>query len=250
MEHILKITDTNAIFKSIFISDDYISGNNKTENYVLKRLKKAERRPVIHTGILKLKQKKYIEFINECVCSLQIGMESTSDFTLSNVNKGYGYKEILEAVDCMIKNMNKNIIIYLNVILDLPFENQEDRLRNYENLLYIKEKLVKNGFFVQYLFYNITINPNTEIIDNSLIYIDNDISEELTNGGRAYLNYLQKVKKIKVSIPEIVMPKLSKRYYDSKKLIETDLYMLSDIKYDFIFQKLDINKLKEKRKKH
>ena len=118
----------------------------------------------IFTGITLLKDKHYIESINKYVNCLLIGLESTSDFTLKHVAKGYLYQDIEQAVDNMIRYLDRSIFLEISVILDLPYRDAEDVRENYRRIATLKNRLDDAGFRVAVHMNILSVFPNLELL--------------------------------------------------------------------------------------
>jgi radical SAM superfamily enzyme len=111
-----------------------------------------------------LKDKNYIEFINQYVNCLLIGLESTSDFTLKHVSKGYRYRDIELAVDNMIQYLDRSIFLEISVILDLPYRDAQDVRDNYRRVATLKDRLDEAGFRVAVHMNILSVFPNLELL--------------------------------------------------------------------------------------
>jgi radical SAM superfamily enzyme YgiQ (UPF0313 family) len=93
-----------------------------------------------------------------------IGLESTSDFSLDHINKGYTYEDIKEAINNIIKYLDRRIFLEISVILDLPSRDREDIEINYRKIAEIKEGLISEGFKVGFHLNILSVFPNLELI--------------------------------------------------------------------------------------
>ena len=101
--------------KHIRFIDSYYRPHSPVVQEILKEI--SQYHITIFTGITLLKDKAYVEFVNQYVDCLLIGLESTSDFTLKHVAKGYRYKDIELAVENMIQYLDRRIFLEISVIL-------------------------------------------------------------------------------------------------------------------------------------
>ncbi len=148
----------------------------------------------IYTGITLLKDREYIEFVNKYVNCLLIGLESTSDFTLRHVNKGYLYKDIEDALETMIQYLDRSVFLEISVILDLPYRDAADVRDNYRRILALKERLEAEGFRVAIHMNILSVFPNLELLyaENALLKRSFDQEDMASSTGKNYLIHLLK----------------------------------------------------------
>ncbi len=148
----------------------------------------------IYTGIILLKNKEYMNFINRYVNCLLIGLETTSDFSLKSINKGYTYRDIELAVENIIKYLDRKIFLEISVILDLPYRDAEDVRTNYEKILVLKQKLEEAGFPVAVHMNILNIFPNMELLNDrkGLLRTDGSKDDMKFSSGKNYLIHLAK----------------------------------------------------------
>jgi hypothetical protein len=167
-----KIVETLDAHKSnaLYLSDNYFLFNRKNEP-ILKKLKEKGIKIGIYTGIIKLKEKEYVEKINKYITYVNIGLESTSDFTLDYICKGYKQKDVIEAFDNIIQNGNRDVTYLANVIFDLPYYNTKDFWNHVHTLLDVKEKMTNADFEFGYnpRLLSIPIPLKDQLIDNRFI---------------------------------------------------------------------------------
>jgi len=146
----------------------------------------------IYSGILLLKDRDYIDFVNRYVNRLLIGLESTSDFSLKYVNKGYTHQDIEVAIDHIINYLDRDIFLEISVILDLPSKDDNDVKRNYRDLYDMKQRLVQAGFKVGIHMNILSILPNLELLslDNGFLKRSDDKSKMDISSGKNFLNHL------------------------------------------------------------
>lgn len=169
----------------IFITDSYFHFTPDVR-YILDNLKGYKFS--IFTGISQLKKRDTIEYINKYIDTITVGMESTIDFALSYVKKGYLYQDILDAIDNVIKYMDRDKNIFFNVIIDLPMDSIENCLLNFKRLKDIKERFISEGFI------NFHFNPHALKIDSCWNMIDNSFirrSNIPLAGENFALNYIE-----------------------------------------------------------
>jgi len=141
-----------------------------------------------------LKDKQYIEFLNRYVDCLLIGLESTSDFSLRQVDKGYTGRDIEIAVDNIIKYMSKDIFLEISIILDLPVKDSEDVKTNYRKIAELKERLIGEGFKVAFHMNILSVFPNLELLyteEGLLRSSDNQSDMDISTGKNYIINILR-----------------------------------------------------------
>jgi len=143
----------------------------------------------VYTGITLLKKPEYIEFLNRSVDCLLIGLESTSDFSLRRVNKGYSFSDIEAAVANMIQYMSRDIFLEISLILDLPARDEDDVKANYERIARLKARLAHEGFRVAFHMNILSVFPNMELLgaETGLLRPSTDLSEMNHASGKNYL---------------------------------------------------------------
>lgn len=146
----------------------------------------------IFTGITLLKDKNYIEFVNDKVDCLLIGLESTSDFTLKHVAKGYRYRDIEQAVENMIRYLDRRIFLEISLILDLPYRDKEAVRENYRRVLALKDRLDDAGFRVAVHMNILSVFPNLSLFyaQDSLLSRSFDPSDAAISSGKNYLIHI------------------------------------------------------------
>jgi len=148
----------------------------------------------VYTGITLLKDKRYIEFLNNYVDCLLIGLESMSDFSLRQVDKGYTGRDIEIAVDNIIKYMSKDIFLEISIILDLPAKDSEDVHTNYRKIAELKERLTSEGFKVAFHMNILSVFPNLELLHTEkglLRSSDNQSDMDISTGKNYIINILR-----------------------------------------------------------
>ena len=142
--------------------DSYFRSNSAQVQEILEQVKGYH--ITVYTGITLLKDKRYIEFLNSYVDCLLIGLESMSDFSLHQIDKGYTGRDIDIAVDNIIKYMSKDIFLEISIILDLPCKDSEDVQTNYRKIAELKERLTGEGFRVAFHMNILSVFPNLELL--------------------------------------------------------------------------------------
>jgi len=149
----------------------------------------------VYTGITMLKDKRYIEFLNRYVNCLLIGLESTSDFSLRQVDKGYTGRDIEIAIDNIIKYMSRDIFLEISIILDLPCKDPEDVRTNYRKIAKLKERLTVEGFRVAFHMNILSVFPNLELLhtkEGLLRSSGNKSDMDISTGKNYIINILRK----------------------------------------------------------
>jgi hypothetical protein len=172
--------------------DSYYRPHSPVVQKILQKI--SEYHITIFTGITLLKDKHYIEFINNNVNCLLIGLESTSDFTLKHVAKGYLYKDIEQAVDNMIQYLDRSIFLEISVILDLPHRDAEDIRDNYRRIATLKDRLDAAGFRVAVHMNILSVFPNLELLytEDAMLKRSFDLNDMASSTGKNYLIHVLK----------------------------------------------------------
>jgi hypothetical protein len=173
--------------------DSYFRRNSAQVQEILEQIKGYH--ITVYTGITLLKDKRYIEFLNRYVDCLLIGLESTSDFSLHQVDKGYTSRDIEIAVDNIIKYMKRDIFLEISIILDLPCRDSEDVRTNYIKIAELKERLADEGFRIAFHMNILSVFPNLELLNTGerLLSSSRDHSKmDLSTGKNYIINILRK----------------------------------------------------------
>ncbi|MBW2009872.1 MAG: hypothetical protein JRJ16_17955 [Deltaproteobacteria bacterium] len=93
-----------------------------------------------------------------------IGLESASDYSLGRVNKGYEYKDVLEAVERIIAHLDRRLFLEISIILDLPARNAADVRENYRRIAGIQDRLLEAGFRVGVHMNILSPFPNMDLL--------------------------------------------------------------------------------------
>lgn len=178
--------------KELRFIDSYFSLNNESVHYILDQIKSYQ--IAVFAGILLMKKKDHIDFLNKYVNTILLGLETASDFALQNIKKGYTWKDIQEAVDQMIQHMDRNIFVEISTILDLPFRDEEDAKTNYQRILEVKGRLEDAGFRVGIHMNILSLLPNLELLTQKPSYFKiSDRKEDMEySTGKNYFIHLLK----------------------------------------------------------
>jgi hypothetical protein len=129
---------------------------------------------VIFTGIQAFKDEKYIENINKYISAVKLGLESFSDFSLDYCNKGYTYADIQNVLKSIKTNMKRDVSFLTNLIVDLPINNDDEIVRNYERAWEFKKELIDVGYKFNYSAKLLSIkNQKDQFVDNEFITVGN-----------------------------------------------------------------------------
>jgi len=223
--------------RGVFFNDSYIVNTPKVVEFMT-RLNNEGYEIDIYTGILLLKNPKYIEFINKCnINKIFIGMEHTNDFSLDFIKKGYHKKQIMETVDLMAKNLNHHTKpIFFNII-DVPVENEDQIHSNWNTLLDMRHRFQKHGSICYYNFALLRNYPKTEMIENNLLRRareDQMDSENLIGIWNIYKFFEDCGIDLSNISKEITIPVV--RHFPNGKQTKSDLYIVNkDIMEEIIF---------------
>ena len=178
--------------KELRFIDSYFSLKNEKVHHILDQIKPYQ--IAVFAGILLMKRKEHITFLNQYVNTLLLGLETASDFALKNINKGYTWNDIQEAVDQMIRHLDRKIFLEISTILDLPFRDEEDVKTNYKRILDIKERLEDAGFRVGIHMNILSLFPNLELLKQKPSYfkISNKNEDMEFSTGKNYFIHLLK----------------------------------------------------------
>jgi hypothetical protein len=125
---------------NIFISDAYFSFTDKRIR-ILKKLNNNGVKFICQTGINSLKNEEYTKKMFEYFDIVCVGMETTTDFGLYALNKGYKWEDIKKAMNNIKKYYNGKSLISINHIIDTPCYDIEDIYLNYKRLIELKEEM-------------------------------------------------------------------------------------------------------------
>ena len=163
------IIETMKLYKanSILFADRYFSFDDRKRK-ILKALKDNGIKVGIYTGILKLMDDNYIKDLNKYVQSIFLGLESTSDFALKAINKGYKREHIFKAFNKLALMGKNELTVITNIIFDLPYESYNDIQIHYDTLKQIKSKFDGRDFR----------------FNGKLLIIHPDLKDQLVDGKR------------------------------------------------------------------
>lgn len=168
--------------KNLFITDSYCIFNDDVK-YIMEKIKNNN--ISIFTGIHQLQNKSTILNINKYISKIFVGMESTINFTLSYIRKGYDFDDIQKAIENIFQYMSRDVEIYFNVIMDLPMYDLSQAVLNFERLKRIKENFTREGFSEFHLNpHGLTIDHTSDMIDCRFLKID----ENPKNGEKYMIN--------------------------------------------------------------
>jgi radical SAM superfamily enzyme YgiQ (UPF0313 family) len=178
--------------KELRFIDPYFAAKSEDALYILEQIKNSSL--TVFAGILLLKSRKYIEFLNPYVNTLLIGLESASDFSLESIQKGYRWADIEKAVDSMIKYLDKRIFLEISTILDLPARDRNDVKTNYRRILEIKERFEAAGFRVGVHMNILSSFPNLDVLNGGAgsLRLSGRPEEMEISTGKNYLIHLLK----------------------------------------------------------
>lgn len=120
-----------------------------------------------------------IEYMNKYINRITVGLESFVDFSLNHVNKGYGSKDVLMAIKNIVKYMKRDMILYLNIITDLPVSSIDEIHFQYRMLQKVNDLLLSEGFEVEWHIYKLFIGFNLEMVDNKYIKIIRKVGKDI-----------------------------------------------------------------------
>jgi len=196
--------------KNIFFNDSYLIDSEYNRD-LFQKLSKENYEMSFYTGVLLVKRPKYIEFLNSnSVDRIYIGIETTNNFSLNYINKGYSRKEIIEMVENMKKYMNKSVTPVFLTMVDLPVDavNENDAINqirdNYKFLYDIRQDLasagIGKGIGCQFSLAPLRHFPKTDLIDDKYLKAGDPHSNNLIGVFRMY-KYLNE--KLGINIDEI-----------------------------------------------
>jgi radical SAM superfamily enzyme YgiQ (UPF0313 family) len=152
---------------TIYIDDPYFVFTIQKED-IIKKIRQKGYKVALTTGIHLLLREEYIRKLNQFVDKVFIGLESTSNFALSYINKGYNYPKVLAAADKMLKHLSSHIQLKVFIIQDLIMKDRKDIVQNYLRLIDLKNKLRKGNFKeIRYYPMSLTIFNSPDIISKT-----------------------------------------------------------------------------------
>lgn len=170
--------------------DSYFHAGLRRVRRILSLL--GESHITLYTGILLLKNRDYLQFLNEHAHVLLIGLESASDYSLGRVNKGYEYKDVLEAVERIIAHLDRRLFLEISIIVDLPARNAADVRENYRRIAGIQDRLLEAGFRVGVHMNILSPFPNMDLLrpEEGLYRTPGDPGEWDLSCGKNFLVHL------------------------------------------------------------
>jgi hypothetical protein len=190
--YVRRMMDTCGSHQLRFI-DSYFRFNSTKVEDILKEI--DDYNITIYTGVMLLKDKRYIDFINRHVNCLLIGLESTSDFSLKYVDKGYGYADIEKAIEQIIQHMSRDVFLEISVIMDLPSRDAADVQKNYEQIADLKNRLADAGFRVAVHMNILSVFPNLELLCQKEDLLTHSFDPEemaVSTGKNLLIDFLRK----------------------------------------------------------
>lgn len=219
----------------VFFNDSYLVNTPKTVEF-MQRLTDKGYFLEFYTGIQLLKRPSYIDFINKCnINVMYIGMETTNDFQLDFIKKGFKRKDIFETVDLMINNMNKKTQVSLFSMIDLPVENEKDIIENWETQAKIRNKFIDNKMICRFAFSPLRYFPKTDLLGDLIQPAREDQMDKVIGVWNIYKFYEEIGMDISGISKAITMPLI--RYTPDGKILKSDVYyMNSDIRKQILWK--------------
>lgn len=190
------------------------------------------------SGVMLLQDPEYAKMINELLYRVRLGLETTSEFSLWAINKGYKRKSIYKAFDNIIKYFNKDTFLEIAVMLDLPERDEESVLDNYRIVYGIKNMLNREGFKNVAFYPNLTrMLPGTFKSNRVQPFIEKVTNPDwkLVSGGYKWTKYLNNFYNTDFTF---LYPEYLSAYYrrgEDNSIIKSDLDILSKNLFDAIF---------------
>jgi hypothetical protein len=241
-ERMIRIADSYRS-KNIYIFDDYFVFNKKREA-VLKILSDHGIRIAIYTGVKLLANQRYAEKVGKYCDAIFVGVESMTDRTLNNLNKGYDHQEVLKAFENVKKffSHKKSAFIVSYLIFDIMSPNEDEVKTNFERFYNLKRDMLDNGFYRFRLrpgFLKATIFNKDKIIDGKNVVNCSESNEFL--GGRSLVKRV--FNKLGVEGVEALDNKIFesnflipiRRISDDNKPLRSDIDILGEDEIKFLF---------------
>lgn len=208
----------------LFINDPYFTFDDKKRK-LLGKLRSAGIKIAILTGINLLKNQNYLNDIKTYVTELRIGLESCSDFSLSYINKGYDWNDVLKAVNLMTTILPSDVMIRFLYIMDLAEINKSSVLQNYNRLLQIKDMFISKGFTFTFFPRNLHMFRDIDIEETTKYIKLLPDSKKVSGIWRVY-SFLESYG-FEINVPkDIVLP--YQRYDNDGKVLESDYDIITD----------------------
>jgi hypothetical protein len=178
----------------ISFGDSYFYLNEKRLN-LIKKLKESNIKLHCQTGVRLLQNKEYAKNICKYFNLVSVGVETFTDFSLQQFNKGYTWQEIWDTFD-YIKNYGQNTRFIVNQLMDAPTSDEEDVKLNYERMLRLKQHVESYGTMI--LYSPRMLSMLTKKIFDAFVSLGHvrEPKENLISGRYVIWNELEKVKDI------------------------------------------------------
>lgn len=181
---------TNAIF----IANNYFLFSPKYER-ILQGLVDNGIKISIFSGIQSFLDRDYIKKINKYITAIKFGLESTDDFALNYIAKGYGTEDVLKIFDNFVKYTNKDITVITTLMFDLPYLTEKDFHDHIDRAYMLKENMIEAGFSgFEYNFSALSVIPFLEnkMIDGKFLKTTT-LDDEYLVGRSVVWNYVTKL---------------------------------------------------------
>jgi len=208
---------------NILINDNYFVFTDKNKA-ILKRLRKDGYKVQVLSGIISFNSERYLKDVNEYIDEVAIGMESTLDFSLDYITKGYTWNDIKRSMNNMIKHLDKDKSIRYLAIIDLVCKDQEDIIQNYQNMLTMRDTL--SGFNrIAFSFTPLQLFPSVGMVEDTDFL---KVKDGQVSGMWYVYKYLER-RGIEVNVaPYLMMP--FERYDINGDLLLSDFeYVSSEV---------------------
>ena len=138
-----------------------------------------------------------VKFYNECSSYLSIGIDSCDDYSLNKFNKIHTWNDILNASKIIKRELKSSIILKLLIVIDGPYKNKDDIIRNYQRISYIKNNILNNRivnistfFLMNFPDLPLIKLSNYKIIENENDHINSQVGVVgVFNKMKNYNNY-------------------------------------------------------------
>ena len=212
--------------KILLVNDNYFTFSEKNKA-ILKRLRKSGYKIKVLSGIISFMSESYLNDINHYVDEVGVGLESTSDFSLDYIIKGYKWSDIKLSVENMKKYLDRDKVIRYLVIVDLVTKNQNDIVQNYKNMAVMKNRLIEYGFEkIQFSLTPLQIFPSVGIAENTK-YLKMKSSKSVSGMWYVY-NRLRKAG-VEVNLSEKLMMPFERYDTDGNLLLSDFEYISNDL---------------------
>lgn len=208
----------------LFVNDPYFVFTDKTRK-LFSKLRKNGKKIAIQTGVNLLKNKEYLNDVNEYIDEIRIGLESCSDFSLQYINKGYKWIDVKESMSQMIKYLRKDIALRYLYIIDLVSADRTDIIRNYTKISILKKIFFENGF-EDFLYFprNLHLFPDVRMAKKTKFLEICDSDDNRLSGIWKIYRFLDVF--IDIKIPEeIVLP--YKRFDMDGNVLPSDYHIIN-----------------------